>query len=72
MKKDTIDSLLDSDTIVGIAEDIVENKENIEDLVTIYSCKDCDSFVWATNGIPMSRVVWMLERIKFSLVSGKA
>lgn len=67
-RKVTVDDLLGFDTIVDIAGDIVDDKENIEELLVIYTHLDDDSVFYSANKVSSSRMVWLMERVKHGIM----
>ncbi len=67
-RKVTVDDLLGFDTVVDIAGDLVDDKENIEELLVIYTHRNEDSVYWFGNGLSKSRKVWLMECVKHGLM----
>jgi len=70
-RKVTIDDLLELDTIRGILAELDTEKADIDELVVVYSKRDSSHFSLITNGLPESRLIYMLEAIKYTLLGDK-
>ncbi len=67
-RKVTVDDLLGFDTIVDIAGDLVDDKENIEELVVIFTHRGENSVSWYGNGLSKSRISWLMDCVKCGLM----
>ncbi len=70
-RKVTIDDLLVLDTVKEIIGDLDADKSDIEELVVIFSKRNDKNFTFMINGLPESRVVYMCEMVKYTLLQGK-
>ena len=70
-RKVTIDELLSLDTIVDIAGDIIDDKNDIEELLVIYTHWDDDSVFYSVNGVSKSRMSWLMECVKHGLMKDR-
>ena len=67
-RKVTVDDLLGLDTVKGIIGDLDADKADIDELVVIYSKRNGKNFTFMINGLPESRVVYMCEMVKYTLL----
>lgn len=59
--KTNVDNILKQDAISHLLDDVYKERENIEDAAVITYNKD-GSIRWKwTDGVPVSRLYWMME-----------
>ena len=63
-RKVTVDELLGYDNIIGMASELIEEADNIEELIIIKTLKNTDIITYETNGLMRSKILWLLESIK--------
>lgn len=68
-RKITIDNLLAKDDTITAINNFLEERDNIEDLLIIFS-KD-DHIQWITNGLTISQQVYLCEVLKHALFEGE-
>lgn len=68
-RKLTIGDILNSDTLVGMIKDLEAERADIDEFVILYSKKNDDHFYFMANGCPESRIIYMCEAIKHSLLN---
>ena len=70
-RKVTVDDLLEVDNIKRIIGDIDAIKNDLDELLVIYSERNARSFTWITSGLKDSRIIYMCEAVKYSLLGDK-
>ncbi len=74
-RKVTISEILGRDEIVKILDEMSECSADIEELIIIYTTKNkdninCENTVnWGTSTMKMSRIIYCLESMKYSLLA---
>jgi len=67
-RKIKIDEILGYDDIVGILDNLQERIDDIKDIMVIYSTKSDNQVNWQTNGINVSRSVYLCELVKHCIL----
>ncbi len=67
-RKVTIDELLGLDEIKDILDELLA--ENMSEVIVIWSKEGEPFFSFRSNGIALSRLVYILESVKLSLFNG--
>jgi len=66
----TVDDVLGTDDVVTLISELSENRHIMDELVVIYKLRDMNFFHFLTNGMPESRLVYVIDSVKHSILSG--
>ncbi len=68
-RKVTIDELLDRDEIISAIDDVIADKDDMDEFMGIY-VKD-GSIYWRCSGLSVSRQIYLMEGVRFSLLDNR-
>ena len=68
-KVTTVADILSKDDVNFVLDDVVARKDTIKEIICIYCLADDTAIFHAASGIPLSRVIYLLEIVKHNLLT---
>ena len=68
-RKVTVDDLLDTIDTTEIISNLSEWKQDIDEVLVVFTKRDENFISWRTNGMSIERQVYFLECIKYALLN---
>lgn len=69
-RKVTIEEILGSDRVAEMLDEIYDERHDIDELIIIHTSRKHSGMAFSVNGVTESRIIAMLEGVKFGIFNG--